>query len=171
MAKTIEERYLAYTSERDATQLKVTACFCKASGKSVVLFYTSEAMASLVKARSNALVYKDEGIRWKGPMVNKLDMHVEAFRLTLNVAWNKFQVGSNGFMSDAQEQAILAALTEGGEWFPVKDPELMRLLRSLTWEWRGHNHRRGVHDLYARLPDGREVWVEVKGVNGRLYYS
>jgi len=170
MAMTIEERYLSYTSSNDA-QVKVMACICKASGKSVVCFYSSEAMAALNEARSNALSYKEEGIHWTGRMVNKLDLHLEACRLTLNVAWNKFQVGRNGFMSDAQEQAVMQALNEGGDWYPVKDAALMAKLRSLTWEWRGHNHRRGVHDLYAVDSDGVEYWVEVKGVNARIYYS
>lgn len=167
---TIKERSLNYTKDREGV-IKVTAGLCKASGKTVVCFYTASAMADLIEAGSNALAFKEDGIRWAGRMVNKLDRHTEACRLTLNVAWNKFAVGSNGFMSDAQEQAVMAALNEGGDWFAVTDAGLMNLLRGLTWTWEGHNHRRGVHDLHAVLPDGTEIWIEVKGVHGRLFYS
>ena len=119
-------------------------------------------------------------------MMNRIDQHAEFARLTINCPWNKFQVGSNGYMSDAQEQAVLAALTGPGSWFIMGDPateperyqhnaQLVHWLRNLPWRWTGHNHRRGVHDLTATitLPDGRtlEIVVEVKGVNGRVFYS
>lgn len=167
---TIKERAINYTKGK-AGQVKVTVAACKASGKTVFMVYSEDAMRALIEGESNALVFKEDGVRWAGRMVNKVDVHLEACRLTVNVAWNKFQVGSNGFMSDAQEQAVRDALNEGGLWQAVRDAALMNKLRGLTWEWTGHNHRRGVHDLHAVDAEGVEYWIEVKGVHGRLFYS
>ena len=154
-----------------AGQVKVTIAACKASGKTVFMVYSENAMKTLCERNSNALVYSEDGIRWAGRMVNKIDMHIEAGRVTFPLAWNKFAVGRNGFMSDAQEQAVMQALNEGGAWENVRDAALISVLRSLTWEWTGHNHRRGIHDLHAIAADGTEYWIEVKGVHGRLFYS
>lgn len=167
---TIDARAHSYIQPK-AGQLKFHACFCKHSGRSKVLFFTPDGLEELIAARSNALLFKEDGIRWAGLMTNKLDRHTEFARLTINCPWNKFQVGKNGFMSDAQEQAVMDALkTAVWEVLPGGH-ELVRLLQSLDWEWTGHNHRRGVHDLHAVLPDGTEVWIEVKGIHGRLFYS
>lgn len=167
---TVKERAFSYVSAK-AGQVKVTIAACKASGKTVFMVYSEDAMKELIDAGSNALVFKEDGVRWAGRMVNKVDRHIEAGRFTCSVAWNKFAVGSNGFMSDAQEQTVMDALNMGGVWESVKDSALIAKLRGLRWEWTGHNHRRGVHDLHAVDADGVEYWIEVKGVHGRLFYS
>ena len=177
---TREERFASYVRSKDG-ELKIMACMNKASGRTVVSFLLEQDMLELLDMKSNALAFKDEGIKWTGRMVNKLDVHKERVRLTIPHAWNKFVVGKNGFMSDDQEQSVMKALNEGGDWYMVQpagnaerceqNAQLYRLLRSVQWTWEGHNHRRGVHDLKAILPDGTVVWVEVKGINARVYYS
>lgn len=181
MSMTIEERAKSYLSAK--TGLKFFAGLCKASGKTEILIYTEDVAKSLIDMHSNVYLYKEDGIRWAGRMVNKLDTHSEACRVTINTAWNKFSVGKNGFMSDAQENALLNALEDAfARWTVIGDkkrePEryehnlkILRMLQSLKWQWTGHNHRKGVHDLYAEMPNGTPVWVEVKGINGRVFYS
>lgn len=166
------ERAKSYISSKPGT-VKIFCAANKASGKTVFTFYTEQAMIELIDSKSNVFDYREDGLRWAGRMVNKHDSHKEIGTLTIDTAWNKFQVNAKGFMSDDQETLVCAALNVGGAWTTHRNDinGVMAKLKSLTWEWTGKNHRRGVHDIHATDAQGVEYWIEVKGVRGRIFYS
>ena len=166
------DRVRSYATPKDPNVIKVFACMTKASGKTACLVYSSAQFLDLFESGSNAFTEKADGFHWAGRCVNKIDRHCEAGRLIFPIPWNEFPIGANGFRSDAQELAVLAALNEHNVlWESVKDAALIKLLMSLEWEWTGHNHRLGVADLKAILPDGRIVILEVKGINAKVYHA
>lgn len=166
------ERVHSYATPKNPDIVKVFACMAKASGKTVCLVYSSVQFLDLFDSGSNAFTEKADGFHWVGRMVNKIDRHTEAGRLIFPIPWDKFPIGKNGFRSDAQEQAVLAALNEHSvRWEPVNDAQLIELLMELDWEWTGHDHRLGVADLKATLPDGRTMILEVKGINSKVYHA
>lgn len=161
---TIYERTESYTRTSNPRG-KLFALVAKDGAHTVVVFYDAETIRNLVAARSPLFSYRADGIRWKGLQVNKLGGdHFAAVRFE-RVKWNEWEANKAGFMSDAQELAVIAAL-EGtaGKWYKGADDNRIAFRK---WVWTGHNHRKGVTDGHAEGgPD-----VEVKGVGGRMFHS
>lgn len=159
------EKAISYTHTTQARE-KVFAMAAKAGKDTVFLFYTAEAIREQLEAHNTTLfAFNEDGVRWKGPQVVHAGRHHFAALRFDGVSWNKWKVGSNGYMSDAQELAILDAMNNGhGVW----DKGARSIVSFKRWDWTGHNHRRGVSDLLA---DDLSVTMEVKGVGGRMFHS
>lgn len=159
------EKALSYTSTKQAHE-KIFALAAKAGPDTVFLFYTAEALREQLEAHNTTLFrFGDSGIRWAGPQVMKAGRyHFAALRFT-GVKWNGWEVGKNGYMSDAQELAICEALNSGkGIW----DKGGSSMVTFKTWTWTGHDHRRGISDLLA---DDGSIALEVGGIGKRLQHS
>ena len=144
-------------------------------GKCFFLIYTSEQLVQAIEEENSAISYREDGFRWKGLKRDKVLRDPIAV-IDVDHAWTSFKVGKNGTMSDDQERTVIEALNDG----TVQWKQGSEALQGLRWKWTGHNHRRGIHDGVADADENADhptivefggVWVEVKGVNGRLFYS
>lgn len=160
----IYERTESYTTTKNPHG-KIFALVAKDGPHTAVVFYDGETIRRLISEGSPLFRYADDGIKWKGLQVNKLGRDHFALVRFDGVKWNNWEVGENGYMSDAQESAVVDALNgKAGTW--VKGRNDARIAFR-TWVWTGHNHRRGVPDGYAENgPD-----LEVGGIKKRLYHS
>ena len=164
MSMNIIERAISYTMTKNPHG-KLFAMVAKDGAHTCIVFYDAATIRKLVSAHSPLFSYQEDGIRWKGLQVNKLGSeHFAAVRFE-RVKWNTWEANKAGFMSDAQELAVIAAL-EGtaGKWYKGSNDNRIAYR---NWVWTGHNHRRGVTDGHAE--DGPDV--EVKGVGGRIFHS
>lgn len=166
MSMNIIERAISYTYTTQADE-KIFALAAKAGKDTVFLFYTAGAIREQLEAHNTTLfAFNEDGVRWKGPQVvhGIGKAHFAALRFP-GVRWDRWKVGSNGYMSDAQEQAIMEMLNAGaGMWDKGKDSPL----KGKRWIWTGHNHRRGISDLLA---EDKSITLEVKGVGARMFHS
>lgn len=170
MRMTKLERSVSYLSAKEG-ELKVIALVCKEStrgdaGTCVIRLYTPEALLRACKEHGPGIDERADGLHWKCPQVNKTPRDAIG-EIRIGHPWNTFDV-KNGNMSRDQELTVAAAMNLGAAKIWVEE---WKWLNGVVWTHTGDNHRRGNFDIKSKAPDGRTIWIEVKGRNGRLFFS
>lgn len=155
---------------------KIFAMVAKDGRNSVFCIFDYSAMrAMLENVNTRNIERRDDGNRWKGLRIDNLD-HYEIARIRIPIAWNGFKADKRGFMATSQELAMIDALNNGAHMELMRTATeeqraIARQIASMVWTHTGNNHRRGIADAVAMDADGNTWQLEVKGIDGRLFYS
>lgn len=141
------------------TTADLFALAVKAGPKTLFIIINGNDLHQVLRGKTSRCAFKDnkDGLRWKGLMVNHLNQlgvnvreHIE-----IRKGWKTFEVGSNGTMSAAQEQAVCDALNAIG-------------YKGKSWKVTANIHTNEGYDPDITSTDGK-IKIEVKGFNGRMF--
>ena len=167
------ERSLSYARGNGR---KIFAMVAKDGRNSIFCIFDFDAMrAMLENENTRNIERRDDGNRWKGLRIDNLD-HYEIARIRVPIAWNGFKADKRGFMATSQELTMIDALNSGARMEIMhtateEQKTIARRVASMVWTHTGNNHRRGVADGVATDADGVIWQLEIKGIDGRLFYS
>lgn len=113
----------------------------------------------------------DFGLHWKSLRREHIGSRIRAIGFIRTTHGKDDYAKINGLRAEAQELEVLTTLTAGAlklTDYGKRSDAAKRLVNGLNkLKHTGRNHSKGIHDLLSEAG----YWIEVKGNEGRLYYS